>query len=93
MELPNWPPAASGSVDWRKIVFAISPQEVIIDAVTRLNGKEIAFVCKLDGGPHKYFFRAPDEKIAEKLNTILWNNIGMSLLSIGSIEIPPELSY
>jgi hypothetical protein len=90
MDLPNWPPDASGAVDPRKMRFAISSQEVLIDAVTSVNGKQITFVCKLDGDPHKYFFTAPDEKTAAKLKTILEKNVGMTLYSVGLIEIPPD---
>ena len=92
MNLPNWPPGGSGAFDPRKPRFAVSAEEVLIEKVTRVTEKRITFVCTLEGKPHTYDFSAPDEKIAEKLKTILENNVGLSLFSVGTIEIPPELS-
>ena len=92
MDLPSWPPDASEAFDSRKANFAISADAVLIDSVKDVNGKRITFVCKLDGVPQRYFYTVPDEKIAAKLKIILENNTGMTLLSVGSIEIPPDPS-
>jgi hypothetical protein len=92
MDLPHWPPDTGGAFDPRNHRFPISAEEVVIERVTRVSDRRITFVCSFDGGPHTYDFTAPDGRTAEKLKAILENNVGMSLFSIGTIEIPPDLS-
>jgi hypothetical protein len=92
MGLLNWPPGGSGAFDPHNPRFAVSSEEVLIEKVTRINGKKITFVCTLEGKARTYDFSAPDERVAEELKTILENNAGLSLFSVGTIEIPPELS-
>jgi hypothetical protein len=44
------------------------------------------------GGVGHHFF-VPDEKTAEKVAAILTDNDGKTLLSIGTIELPPDKNF
>ena len=61
---------------------------MIIENVVRIDGKEITFTCTFDGKRQSYDFAAPDEKIAAKLAVILKDNVGKTLFSVGTIELP-----
>jgi hypothetical protein len=91
MELRNWPPQAGGAFDPRKDKFATST-DVLIEEVTSVKGREVMFTCTLDGKQHTYDFCAPDEKVAQKLGTILRDNVSKPLSSVGTIEIPSDKS-
>jgi hypothetical protein len=50
----------------------------------------VDLICTFEGKDVNYPFNAPDEKTAQKLGVILNNNIGKTLFSIGTIEIPED---
>jgi len=60
----------------------------LINDVVRISGKRITFTCTLEGRPDAYDFSAPDAEIASHLVEILRKNKGMTLFSIGTLEIP-----
>jgi hypothetical protein len=90
MDLPHWPPDTGRAFDAQNRRFVISSEEVIIESVTRVSDRRITFVCSLEGKPHTYDFATPDARTAEKLKAILESNTGLSLFSVGTIEIPPD---
>jgi hypothetical protein len=92
MDLPHWPPDTGGAFDARNHRFAISSEDVVIERVTRISDRRITFVCSFEGRAHTYDFATPDARTAQKLKNILENNVGLTLFSVGTIEIPPEPS-
>ena len=90
MQLPLWPPDASGTIPATGGRFAIHPHQVIIKDVVRIVKSRIDFTGQFGKELVSYSFATPDESIAEKLATILKNNMGNTVLSIGIIEIPAD---
>lgn len=89
MDLRGWPPDGAGS-GARRGTFPIHPEQVAIKEVLRIVGNHVDFRCTFQGKDVLYPFSAPDEATAGKLVTILKNNTGASLLSIGILEIPQD---
>jgi hypothetical protein len=84
-EVVDWPPEASGSYTGGS-TFPRAEQAIIKDV--RTVGNQIDVTC--DGGDVHFPITAPDEKIAGRLEKILNNNIGKTLLPVGEAEIPED---
>jgi len=92
MDLAHWPPDTGGAFDARNHRFSISSGEVVIERVTRISDRRITFICSFEGRAHTYDLTAPDARTAEELKRILESNVGLTLFSVGTIEIPPDPS-
>jgi len=89
MDLANWPPDGGGT-GGRGAKFAVSPEKVSIKRIVRIVENRVDFICTFEGKDVNYSFAAPDEKTAQKLGIILNSNVGKTLFSIGTIEIPED---
>ena len=87
MDLPHWPPDSGGSFASGDR-FSTSAEEVLIDEVTKVDGTKVTFTCTFDGRKLTYDFAAPSVRTAEKLATILRENVGKTLFAVGVIELP-----
>ena len=65
-----------------------SAEQAIIQKVLHMYDIWITFTCEFEGNVHTYDFQTHDKITPPKLKVILEDNIGMSLFSVGEIEIP-----
>jgi len=88
MDLPGWVPQKGGL----RLVSAVSPsaEEVMIEDVLRVMDERVMFTCVFRGTSAGYNFRVSDRKVAEKVAAILRDNERRTLISIGTIELPPD---
>ena len=85
-DLEHWPPEPCGVY---KATFALpSADQAIIQNVLHIYDIWITFSCEFEGNYHTYDLQTHDRMTPPKLKTILEDNIGKSLFSIGEIEIP-----
>ena len=89
-DLIGWQPGTSEAFSSRGGTFEISIENVLIQRVVRIVKNRVDFICTDEAKDLNYTFPAPDEKTAQKLEVILNNNIGKTLFSIGTIEIPED---
>lgn len=89
-DLAGWQPVTAEAFSPRGGTFAISIEQVMIKRVVRIVKNRVDLICTFEGKDVNYPFNAPDEKTAQKLGVILNNNIGKTLFSIGTIEIPED---
>lgn len=90
MELPNWPPEPRGGAFKREDRFVSSSDEAVIEDVTRVRGKAIAVTCNVRGLRHPYDYLATDARVASRLEAVLRDSVGKTLLSAGVVELPRE---
>jgi hypothetical protein len=94
MELPGWPPEASGTFDPRSgTKFVGTADTVYIERVIRATPDLLMFVCSFNDGktaqhPVYHWNHLGDHAL--KVEKILHDHIGKRLLSIGAIEIPED---
>jgi len=88
MDLPNWPPEPGGFRGRGR--NPTHPDQVTIEKVLQVVGSSVGFSCMFDGTEFTYQFNCPDDKVAKKIATILRDNAGNILLTIGTMEIPPD---
>jgi hypothetical protein len=90
MDLPGWIPQPGGPTSPGES-FPIYPEQVTIERVVGIFGEyRLLFTCRFDGRSVPYNFPLPDLKTAAKITVILTENVGKTLLSIGTIEIPED---
>jgi hypothetical protein len=87
-QLPGWIPQPGGPKS-EGDRFPTTADQVTIERVIGIFGEHhIVFTCKFNGRSVSYDFPLLDAKSAPKIAAILNDNIGNTLLSIGTIEIP-----
>ncbi|MGD0737603.1 MAG: hypothetical protein ABR976_20925 [Terracidiphilus sp.] len=89
MDLPGWPPNPGGA----KSEGERSPtalDQVTIEQVNHVMEDHVMFTCRFNGHQVPHNFQLADKKTGEKIEKILNDNRGKTLLSIGIIEIPPN---
>lgn len=90
MDLPGWVPQPGGPTSPGE-TFPISAEQVTIERVVGIFGEDrLLFTCRFDGRSVPHSFPLLDLKTAAKITTILMDNIGKTLLSIGTTEIPDD---
>jgi hypothetical protein len=92
MDLPGWPPEATGTFDpHRGATFAGTADSVFVERVIRATPDVLMFACSFNDGTkaqHPVYHWNLLGDNAPKVEKILHENIGKTLLSIGTIEIP-----
>jgi hypothetical protein len=92
MNLPGWPPEASGTFA-RGGTFPMTPDQVFIERVVHTTPDVLTFACSFNDGKAAqhplYHWRLLGDK-TQKIEKILHDNKGNTLLSIGTIEIPED---
>jgi len=89
MDLPGWPPEPGGAMTIGGR-FPVTVDQVTIERVVALRGEHLLFTYRFDGQSVFYDFPLLDKPDAEKIIKIVNDNVGKVLLSIGTIELPPE---
>ena len=89
-DLAGWPPEPAGAFNPHGGTFAISPEQVTIKRVVRVVRSRVDFVCRFDEKELNYSFAAGEEKTAKKVEAILESNLGTTLFSNGTAEIPGD---
>ena len=88
-DLAGWPPAYANSAQAIGVTVPFI-EELTIKEVKRILKNRVDLICMFQGKDVNCLFSMPDEKTAEKVGTILKNNVGKTLFSIGTIEIPED---
>ncbi|MFC5861542.1 hypothetical protein ACFPT7_04510 [Acidicapsa dinghuensis] len=83
-ELDGWPPQSSGIHPGSYVVPKI--EQAMLKGVVGTHRNWVTFVCSFEGTDHTYDFEAPDKGDALRIEKILKNNIGKSILEIGEIQ-------
>ena len=86
-DLPGWPPACATSAAAQGAAVPFTAGVTIKDVVRVLKNR-VDLICMFQGKDVNCLFSMPDEKTAEKVGTILRNNVGINLFSVGEAEIP-----
>jgi hypothetical protein len=88
-DLAGWPPACAISAP---AVGATVPsiEQLTIMKVKHIIKNRLDLICMFQGKDVNCLFSMPDEKTAEKVGTLLKNNVGINLLSAGEAEIPED---
>jgi hypothetical protein len=90
-DLDEWPPPTGGAFAPGKMP-RVSPGDAIVRTFIRKVGRNIRFGCWLEGTSYVYSYEAKTENIAEQLQSIIKNNLGKSLFSLGDFEIQEEIT-
>jgi len=89
-DLPGWVPQSGGPTSPGE-TFPITADQVTIERVIGVFGEHhFLFMCRFNDRSVSYDFPLLDAKTAAKIANILNENIGKTLLSIGTIEIPED---
>ena len=88
-DLDKWPPQTAIALAPGKML-RVSPEEAIVRVFIRREGRSIRFGCLLGGASYAYTYEAKTENIAEQLESIVKNNTGKTLFSLGEFEIEEE---
>ena len=89
-DLDEWPPQTGGAFAPGKMP-RLSSGDTIMRVFLKRTGRRIQFGCLLEGTSYVYSYEASTENIAEQLESIIKNNIGKSLFSLGDFEIDEEM--
>jgi hypothetical protein len=88
-DLDEWPPHTA-------IAFApgkmpgVSQEQAMVRVFIRREGRSIRFGCLLGGASYAYTYEAKTENVAQQLESIIKNNVGKTLFSLGEFEIEEE---
>ena len=85
-DLEEWPPQTAVAFAPGKMP-RVSPEEAIVWVFIRREGHSVRFGCLLGGASYAYTYEAKTKNIAEQLQSIIKNNVGKSLFSLGEFEI------
>jgi hypothetical protein len=88
-DLPDWPPAAGGSISPGDR-FAVHADQVTIKNVQEVVKNRVTFSGIFGERVVIYNYMAPDEKLAAKVAAILKANAGKVLLSVGDANIADD---
>jgi hypothetical protein len=83
MDLPGWMPNVGGVGE----LFPASADQVTIGRVLKVMHDRVEFLGKFGARTVFCGFQMPDENTARAVAGILHDNIGKTLLSIGTIEV------
>jgi hypothetical protein len=89
-DLPGWPPDAAGTIPACGGITALSPEDVLLREVTRIEKDRVKFNGDFNGALVRYTQKTPDDWSAKRLGEIVAANLGNTVFSIGVIEIPEE---
>jgi len=85
LDLPDWPPEPGGSLPSSQ--RSPSSGQAILKRIEGSNGSVVTFVCEFDGTEHIYDFETYSFETVEKLEKVLWSNLGKSITEIGLLDI------
>jgi hypothetical protein len=90
MDLPEWVPQPGGPTSPGE-TFPLATDQVTFERVIGVFGEHhLMFMCRFNGRSVSYNYPLLDPKTAATIANILNENIGNTLLSIGTIEIPED---
>jgi hypothetical protein len=84
-DLEGWPPQPGGSY---KTSYTVPlSEEAMIEKVVSVLDDNVCFSGTASGNQHAYDFEAPNKGVTLNLKKILESNIGMSVFSVGEVEL------
>ena len=89
MDLQGWPPQSAGAHTVGDS-FPTTLDEVSVESIERVFPTCVMFTCRFQGRSVRYHFFVPDRKTADQVSQILIENTGQPLLTIGTIDLPPN---
>jgi hypothetical protein len=85
--LPDWTPSVFG-ITGPPSTVPTHPDKVTIKNVGLVTNDRVEVVGTFQGRDVRFNVQVPDKLTGEKVATILRDNIGQILLSLGQLEIP-----